>query len=164
MADVREIGIAIESAIGRRRGNVSVKIEREMVRTARGTTNTSHAAAKNNSNDTNRNQNHDQVNPYPHSNTINTITTTTSFITLVQCRHRHPLIITTSPSTSVQGEQRDFNYGRPRSNPSLPTEVIDLNPSGQSNRLIVNVSPVLSRPTREGEGEGEGVRTTRKGT
>lgn len=53
---------------------------------------------------------------------------------------------------------RDLEYSRPRSNPPLPTEVIDLSSSsGPSKRSVVNVSPVLpsGRDQREREKERE---------
>ena len=53
---------------------------------------------------------------------------------------------------------RDLEYSRPRSNPPLSTEVIDLNSSsGPNKRPMVNVSPVLSsgRDQRERERERE---------
>ncbi|KAF9645528.1 hypothetical protein BDM02DRAFT_498918 [Thelephora ganbajun] len=53
---------------------------------------------------------------------------------------------------------RDLEYSRPRSNPPLSTEVIDLSSSsGPNKRSMVNVSPVLSsgRDQRERERERE---------
>ena len=53
---------------------------------------------------------------------------------------------------------RDLEHSRPRSNPPLSTEVIDLNSSsGPNKRSMVNVSPVLSsgRDQRERERERE---------
>ena len=53
---------------------------------------------------------------------------------------------------------RDLEYSRPRSNPPLPTEVIDLNSSsGPNKRSMINASPVppSGRDQRERERERE---------
>ena len=82
--------------------------------------------------------------------------------------HHHPMPPPPSYNHNQPGYlsprrvSRDLDYNRPRSNPSLPTEVIDLNPSGPSKRSMVNVSPVLSSGREQREREREREREQRE--